>query len=212
MKNERKLASRISVAGALGLVLMGTLMGCDGRTSQSLCSQATGPILGLPGTYEINSRDSDTFGVHTDTFTIEPQLGKLTYSLKTSDDDDAMVACNVGGVYILESEKPKIGGFQQARLYVTEAGLHIHPMLYDKVKLDAAGIPNHVEMIPENVKNILGKTMTHRVETLLAHVVKMFDDAPTTIAALIIDNSDVPGSKLVQYSKPMLLGLTAFRQ
>lgn len=166
---------------------------------------------GIIGDYEINDRDTDTFGVKTRVFHIGPEVGKRTYSVKFHDDEEGLVACNVNGRYILEEKDEKNGGYLQLGLYVSQVGLHVSPLLYDKVKLDAAGIPNSVVVIPEGLRRFMGGAASKFIESMAAKAVQLVSDERES-KLLVIDNTGIEASKLLENTKPSWIGATLFRK
>ncbi len=207
MKAQFKKISNLLALGMFALAVVG----CDAQTKAPLCDQATGPMEGLNGDYAVNDRDVDTFGVKTQEIHIGPEVGKKTYSVKFHDDDEGFFACNVNGRYILEAKDEKTGGYLQLGLYVSQVGLHVNPLLYDKVKLDAAGIPNSVVVIPEGLKRFMGGAASKFIESLATKAVQLVSDEGEN-KLLVIDNTGVEASALLQNTKPSWIGMTLFRK
>jgi hypothetical protein len=208
MNTQFKAISKLVALGMFALAVVG----CDAQTKASLCDQATGPMEGLIGDYELNDREVDTFGVKTQEIHIGPEVGKKTYSVKFHDDDEeGFVACNINGRYILEGKDEKTGGYLQIGLYVSQVGLHINPLFYDKVKLDAAGIPNSVVLIPEGLKRFIGGSASQFIESLASKAVRLVSDDEEN-KLLFIDNTGVEASKLLENTKPYWAGMTLFRK
>jgi hypothetical protein len=200
----------ISKLVALGMFAL-AFVGCDAHTKAPLCDQATGPMEGLIGDYEMNDREVDTFGVKTEEIHIGPEVGKKTYSVKFHDDEEGFTACNINGRYIMEGKDEKTGGYLQLGLYVSQVGLHINPLLYDKVKLDAAGIPSSVVLIPEGLKRFMGGSASKFIESLATKAVRLVSDDEEN-KLLFIDNTGVEASKLLENTKPYWAGMTLFRK
>jgi hypothetical protein len=187
-----------------------TLVGCDNYTSQSMCENATtGPIEGVTGIYQINTRNTSNFGVETGIIEITDNESKQSYKLKR-DDDSEMILCNVGGKYIVESYDEDLKAFSQGRFYVSQVGLHFNPVMYDKVLLDAAGVPNKLVAVPSKMRQIIGEKWSARIDGLTQKLLTLVGEEENM--ALVIDNSGHSAGQILQYSKPAFYGITLFRK
>jgi hypothetical protein len=187
------------------------LVGCDNQTTKSLCENPSGPIEGITGVYDLNFRDQKTFGIQTSKIEIMPNGKILNYKVKGEDDEDSgMIICNTGGQYVLESKDKESGMFTQSRFYTSQVGLHFNPVMYDKTVLDAAGIPNKLVAVPANIRGVIGEKWANRVDGVMANTLSALDQEDAMV--LYVDNKDVSPSSLLQYSKPLFVGFTLFRQ
>lgn len=193
----------------LAAIAVTTFVGCDGHTTKSLCTDATGPLEGISGVYDLNIRDQETFGIHVSKLRIVPDT-KGTVQVKsvgTADDGVKINICNINGAYILEVQDKDLNTFSPARLYVSQAGLHISGLMFDKIALDNANIPNKLIPFPESARKIMGTTLTNKLELGLQAILNESDSK-----AILVDNTAIPAAKLLLLTKPSSFGFTWFRE
>lgn len=198
------------LAPVLALMAAVSLAGCDSRTAKSLCAEQSGPIEGITGIYNINSRDQTTFGVESHKVRIVPDgkgTARLVSESQKDDEEISIQICNVSGAYVMEAEDKKFGGFSHARMYVSQVGFHIVPLLFDKVALDAAQIPNKVIVIPAALRQLVGEAVSGTLERIATAVFDLEDQQ-----TLYIDNANVPAPSLLRNAKPGSGSFTMFRE
>lgn len=195
---------------SLAVVASLTFVACDGHTTKSMCTDATGPIEGLTGVYDFNSRDQETFGIHVSKLRIVPDE-KGTVEVKSVGDNDENLninICNINGAYVLEVQRKNLDTFSPSRLYVSQAGIHISGLLFDKVALDNAKIPNKLVAVPEFVQTLVGSAVSHKIETVIQTVLESVADSQN----ILVDNTNVSAAKLLDTTKPSSVGFTWFRK
>lgn len=185
-------------------------VGCDGRTTESLCLNPSGPIEGITGSYELSFRDQETWGVKTASVNIMPDGKSLTYKIRGEDKDSHTTICNAGGQYVFETRDENAQLFTQGRFYVSQVGLHFQPIMYDKTSLDAAGIPTKITVIPDKFRKFMGEQWSNRLDGVALKAMEVFDQEDA--AVLVVDNKDISPTMLLQHSKPLFLGFTLFRK
>lgn len=201
------VAFSVQVLGALVIL---SSFGCDNRTVKPMCDEGSdGMIEGITGVYSLNMRNTDDFSVTSTSVRIVPDELKKTARVLNDDSEIIATVCVHGGFNVWETTGTDFKGAYPSRLFVTQAGLHIHPLMFDKTKLDEAGIPNTVEILPEEVRKVLGVKLSSRLASALAPVAKLFDDE---IKELVVDNTDVPNAFLLRHATPGAVGFAAFRQ
>jgi hypothetical protein len=202
-KNSTSIATVV-----LGFVAL-SFVGCDGQTTKSLCDQPTGPIEGITGIYEFNSRDPETFGIKTDTIKITPDEKKLTYKVSGLSKGDDIVICNVAGHVVMEAQEDD-NTYSQVRVFISNVGLQFSPILYDKVALDAAGVPNKVVVLRSQWRGLLGESLAGKVDKMLGSLMSVLDVEESKY--ILVDNANLPNNSLLMMSKPASYGLTLFRR
>ena len=211
MNTVSSVSKSFSQVGSLvTLVAALSLAGCDSRTAKSLCAEQNGAIEGLSGIYEANFRNDTTFGVESMKVRIVPDekgMAQLKTTNGRDEDETTTQICNLNGSYIMETEDKKFGGFTHARMYISQVGIHIVPVLFDKVALDADQIPNKVVVIPAVLRQAIGDLVSEKLEQLASRVFDAEDEK-----ALYIDNANVPAAVLLQHGKPSSIGFTIFRK
>lgn len=191
------------------------LVGCDNHTTTSICNEANSPIEGITGVYELNSRrDQDTFGVHTQRVEIyaDKNAKGTVYTLRSDDKMKLKIdICNIGGAYVFEGYSEGTPEYSTGRFYVSQVGVHFAPFVFDKTKLDAAGIPNVIVVTPQAIRSWLGESVSSKIDVALVKVMSIFANDDES-KELVIDNSKVSPSELIKLAVPSSFGITAFRK
>jgi hypothetical protein len=204
-----KIASNTVLSVVVGCLSL-AFVSCDSYTTHSLCSGATGPIEGITGSYEVSFRQSETFGITTTTFDIMPDDKGRAYRVQSEDNNSSLLICNVAGQYLFEHFDDVTQLYSQGRLYIGQMGLLFQPLMYDKLKLDGAGIPNKISVIPDKFRGLLGDVWSSRADRVVSSILAMLgqDDQ----AVLVVDNSNAKPGDLLQHAKPSVIGFTAVRR
>lgn len=186
--------------------------GCDSRTKQSLCQDSQGGLEGITGVYDMHGRNTETFGIESQTIRIVPDEKSTTLKILSGNNDDTGVICNINGAYIVETKDESTGAYVHGRMFVSQVGLHVVPLLFDKLALDKAGIPNEIATVPDAVRNMIGQSLTMLVEQAMAMVSGVISPRDDEQQALFIDNTGVPAATLLQSSKPSSIGFNIYRR
>lgn len=201
---------RQSRLGTAAVVVGASLLaaGCHNYTEAPLCTDENAAVPeGLTGTYSVTTQNQD-FETRTQKFTVEdPESGFVSLLDENGDSQEARL-CRVEGKYLVESEKPKVKGYEAQRLHVTGLGLVQTPVFYDRSELEEAGIPTQVITVPESVEAVVGPQWARTIESAVGSAVAAFSDTK----GLFVQNADVPAEKLARHAKEGPIGIILKRK